>query len=189
MKKYKQPFQIELLREFLEYSHETGELIWKNRRISAFSTVKSSRTWNTRFSEKAALTTLQNSGYRGGSFCGKTLLAHRICWAIYYGKWPNKEIDHINRDKTDNRISNLRMATRSQNAINKQKPENNSSGFKGVVWCKKDKKWTSKIGKDGKSVGLGRFNDKTVAARAYDTAAHKLYGEYAVLNFPEAQAA
>lgn len=92
------------------------------------------------------------------------------------------EVDHINLDTLDNRRSNLRVATRSQNAANRRRQSNNSSGYKGVSWNKERKKWHAYICVGRKHITLGRFNSIVQAARAYNDAALTFFGEYAKLN-------
>ena len=91
-------------------------------------------------------------------------------------------VDHINSDSLDNRRSNLRVCTVSQNNMNSAIGRNNKSGYKGVSWDKTNKKWRAGIKAKGKSVSLGSFNSKKDAARAYNEAAKKAYGEFAKLN-------
>lgn len=96
-----------------------------------------------------------------------------------------EQCDHKNLTRADNRRRNLRPATRSQNNCNCRKQPNNTSGFVGVNWHKQREKWRAYIGVNGKHKHLGLFEDKKEAARAYDEAAKKHYGEFAVLNMKE----
>ena len=92
--------------------------------------------------------------------------------------------DHINRNTLDNRRENLRFATQSQNNMNSLKHRDAlTSRFKGVSWQKAREKWMAVIGIDGKYIFLGRFNSEEQAARAYDRAALKHFGEFARVNF------
>jgi hypothetical protein len=97
---------------------------------------------------------------------------------------PHCQVDHRNRNRNglDNRRSNLRLATQSQNKGNASLACNNASGYKGVCWNKASRKWVAQINKLGKRVGLGYFIDSWDAAQAYNTAALEIYGEFAVLN-------
>jgi len=92
------------------------------------------------------------------------------------------EVDHINLDTLDNRFSNLRYATRQQNASNRGLPKNNSTGIKGVGWHKASKKWRATITCGQKSFHIGLFENQTDAVIAYNDAAKRLHGEFARLN-------
>lgn len=97
---------------------------------------------------------------------------------------PDEQVDHINGDGLDNRRCNLRLCTLGQNRCNLSKYRNNASGRKGVWWSQG--RWCAAIRKGGRAYHLGRFLDRDAAARAYDSAALELHGEFARLNFPEA---
>lgn len=94
-------------------------------------------------------------------------------------------VDHIDGNPLNNTKSNLRIATRSQNLSNRKKPINNTSGYKGVSWRKKDKFYEAYITSNTKRIRLGCFSNPEDAARAYDKAARELHKEFAVLNFPD----
>jgi hypothetical protein len=96
----------------------------------------------------------------------------------------DKQIDHESRSKDENRINNLRVATRAQNQYNSKVRKDNSSGFRGVGFNKIAKKWTARIKVSGAEIWLGLHETKERAARAYDAAALKYSGEFASLNFP-----
>lgn len=98
---------------------------------------------------------------------------------------PKIQVDHINGNKLDNRKKNLRLATNQQNQYNVGLRKDNTSGYKGVSWYKKGKKWHAAIRNGNKSIHLGYFKTAVEAARAYDKAAVEFFGEYAYLNFPE----
>jgi hypothetical protein len=110
----------------------------------------------------------------------KAILLHRLILGLSPGD-PRKG-DHANLDTLDNQRSNLRIATKSQNGANRRLLANNKSGFKGVSWSKRSRRWKSQIRK-GKVISLGYFDDPREAAKAYDSAALKLHGEFARLNF------
>ncbi len=98
-------------------------------------------------------------------------------------------VDHINRNSLDNRKANLRIASSAVNNINRGKNRTwrgrpTSSGYKGVSWSNKRKKWHSYIWFDNKRMHLGYFTEDKDAARAYDAMVYELHGEYAYLNFP-----
>lgn len=93
-----------------------------------------------------------------------------------------QKVDHINRNTLDNRKSNLRFVTQSQNMMNAVIRKTNTSGFKGVCFVSREGKWLATIWKDGKQKWLGYFKDKKDAAQAYNKAALELHGQYALLN-------
>lgn len=95
------------------------------------------------------------------------------------------EVDHINGNTLDNRRSNLRVCTSSQNKANSRIRSDNTSGFRGVSSYKRGRSWTSGIGFKGKWIFIGRFSDPMDAARAYDIKAREIFGEFARLNFPD----
>ena len=94
-------------------------------------------------------------------------LAHRLAWLYVHGEWPAEEIDHLNRVRSDNRISNLRLATQAENKQNTSLRRDSTSGHKGVSWHKRDKKWVAEIKLHGKKHYLGYFNNinDAIAAR------------------------
>ena len=103
---------------------------------------------------------------------------------VILGEPKGKIIDHINHNGLDNRRANLRVVTRQQNTWNKRKQRGNcSSQYKGVTWLKRMGKWQARIVCSGKSIFIGYFDDEIWAARAYDSKAAELYGDYAALNF------
>ncbi len=97
---------------------------------------------------------------------------------------PGQFIDHINHNGLDNRKANLRLASNAQNSWNKRKQRgNHSSKYKGVSFFKRENKWTARIQANGKKIFLGIFKNEIDAAKAYDAAARKYYGQFAYLNF------
>ena len=96
-------------------------------------------------------------------------------------------IDHRNCESLDNRRSNLRPATRAENALNRRKKKNGTAQYRGVWLVKKCGKWAGQVEYKGKRIWLGYFDSEIEAAKAYDEAAKKLHGEFARLNFPEPQ--
>jgi hypothetical protein len=108
----------------------------------------------------------------------------RFMHSMVRGMESDQRTDHRNGDTLDNRKENLRAATRSQNGANRGKQRNNSSGYKGIAWMRRIKKWQASIHTNHRRIYLGVFDSKEDAARAYDTGAHEIFGEFAKLNFP-----
>lgn len=120
---------------------------------------------------------INSLGYATLCFNGRNYKAHRVAWLAHYGVWPTKYIDHINGNRLDNRISNLRLATMSQNLANSVIHRNNKSGFKGV--SRIETRFRAQIKKDGKVIYLGLFASALEAHEAYCEAAARLHGEFA----------
>ena len=101
--------------------------------------------------------------------------AHRLAWLHYYGYWPIDQIDHINRDKADNRISNLRDVTNAENHRNRSANSNNKSGHLGVYWVKRTGRWEAAITVNWVKIPLGQYDqlEDAIAARK---AAEAKYG-------------
>lgn len=109
---------------------------------------------------------------------GKSQYAHRLIFLWHHGYLPSS-IDHIDGNPRNNRIENLRGATHGQNHGNRKKPVNNTSGFKGVSWHKKSNKWCASIKVKYQQIYLGLYENPSVAAEAYASAAKKYFGEFA----------
>ena len=169
----KKPPSPSVLRQLIDYDPETGALVWRVRDVSFFtdgkkSAIQSMRRWNTRYAGKPALNYKGNAGYFSGRILGKPYRAHRVAWAIYSGLWPENEIDHINGNRSDNRIANLRSATSQENSKNRAICIRNTSGTIGVCWYNRDRVWVAKIYKNGRRIVIGRFKikDDAISARA-----------------------
>lgn len=117
-------------------------------------------------------------GYIKLGFNGKWVLAHRLAWRLSKGEWPEGEIDHINGNPSDNRISNLRVVTRSQNVMNTRRGN-------GVCWHKRNKAWQVLIKAGGKSHYIGLFKDRAAADSAAVEAINRLHGDYANIAPPK----
>ncbi len=161
------------LRRIFRYSRSTGILRWR---------IKHSR--KTVVGGIAGCTA--PSGYVLVGVNRTDYRAHRIAWAMVYGKWPDDELDHKNRIRNDNRISNLRLATRSLQAANLPRNPNNTSGYRGVSYVptqnynktRRKKPWIALINFQGRRRGLGFYRTAKEAAAAYDREAKKLFGEF-----------
>jgi hypothetical protein len=111
--------------------------------------------------------TLNSHGYWSIKIAGKPHKAHRLAWLYVHGEWPPEDVDHINRARDDNRIVNLRLASRSENIQNSSLRLDNSSGHKGVCWVECRQKWIAQIKHQSRCKHLGYFDDinDAVAAR------------------------
>ena len=128
----------ELLMKYLECYPEKGIFIWKPRDISEFNAKKFFKTWHTKNCGKVAGS--KDRGYLVITLLGKLYRQHRLMWLYVYGEFP-KEIDHIDGNGHNNKISNLRNVNRSINMRNKKKHKNNTSGHCGVSLHKLTGKW------------------------------------------------
>lgn len=156
--------------ELVCYNPEKGNFFWKSRKPKWFddknhSANRCCKVWNTRFAGTEAFRKNHISGYKYGSFFGKNFLSHRLAWLIIYGVWPN-EIDHINGNRTDNRIINLRDVTRSENMRNLSLSKANSSGIVGISKVQRDGTWLAQIGINGKVIRLGNYKSFEEACSA-----------------------
>ena len=122
-------------------------------------------------------TTCNGKKYRKICINYKTCYVHHIIFLLHHGYIP-KVIDHIDRNSLNNHIENLRESTQSQNCANKLKNKNNTSGYKGVTFCKRKKMWVAQIGVNYKRIGLGYFDTPEDASEAYIKAAKDKFGEF-----------
>lgn len=153
------------LRELLSYDPETGDFRWLvNRGTVRVGSVAG---------------TPNAKGHLQIRIDGVKYYSHRLAWLWVYGAWPLDQIDHINAVKYDNRLSNLRAASSSENGRNRGAQKNNSSGLKGVYQRKKLGKWQASIKLYGKLKHLGTFTSAESASAAYAAAAHKYHGDFA----------
>ena len=150
----------------LEYDQQTGALTWLRRPREHFATAQAWKNFNTRFAGVGAGSP-NNEGYVHIKISGRLHKAHRLAWLITHREWPYGQIDHINHNRSDNRLDNLRVVTNQQNTYNQKKRKTNASGFTGVGWHKRICKWQAQIQADGKKVCLGYFEniEAAVAAR------------------------
>jgi hypothetical protein len=147
----------ERLKELLHYDEETG----------LFKRIKAIPARGCSINKIAGCLTVR--GYWKISIDKKPYAAHRLAWFYVYGYFPDLSIDHINGIKTDNKISNLRLVTHSENLQNIYAPRKNNKTSKtlGVSWFKRDKKWQAEIQVNKKRIYLGRYDSLSEAEDAY----------------------
>lgn len=150
------------LSDYLTYDSELGRLLWR-----------------VRMSPRAAVGdeagNINSNGYRRVRVHGVEYPAHRVCWLLHYGQWPRESIDHINGDRSDNRIVNLRECTQAENLQNKGMDRRNSTGHTGVYWDSRRRKYYAQITVDGRTRSLGRHASAELAAEAYARAKARLH--------------
>lgn len=161
---------VETLREALSYDPESGVLTWLWR-------ASRRGCQNAKYAGKAA-GYLNKNGYVSIRVDGVLLLAHRAIWAHVHGKWPEDEIDHRNGVKSDNRISNLRSASRSDQLANAKRRCDSKSGIRGVCWDAREGRWLATINKNKRQIRLGLFDKIQDAKAAYTKAAEEIFGEF-----------
>jgi len=153
----------DILHELFEY--RDGNLI-----------LKTNSTYNAKIGDIAG--SIGNHGYKQVRINGKDYLIHRLIFMYFNGKFP-KYVDHIDNDRLNNRIENLRECSNQQNSFNSKIGKNNTSGIKGVSWSKNRNKWEAKIQVNRKTIHLGRFSDINEATKAVNYYRQHYHGEFA----------
>lgn len=152
-------------RRLLDYDPLTGAMRWKIWPRTGRPNGREIRATNAQ-------------GYRVVTVGGRQYRVHRVAWLVTYGVWPKELLDHVNGIRTDNRLINLREANRAENNRNRGMSRNNTTGFKGVIFCRDRNKWQAKIYRNNKAVHLGRFNSPQEAYAAYCKASREYHGEF-----------
>ena len=165
---------VETMRQLLDYNPTTGLLTWLKRPSAMFKSARSFNSWNAKHAGKPALTSVNSGGYCHGLIFGKTYKAHRVIWALHYGEWPSDQIDHINHDRSDNRVANLRAVNNAQNQRNASRRVDNKSGTVGVFWHLSANKWHAYINSGGVRVCLGFHERRSEAVAARKAAEVRL---------------
>ena len=167
----------EYVREVLDHDPTTGELRWRARPLTHFRTLRGCNMWNAKYAGTIA-GTVDIGGYRRIRIPRMTA-AHRLVWLYVRGKPVPAIIDHIDHDKLNNRIGNLRAATRAENSANSGKRRHNTSGAKGVHFNKKNQCFIASIGAKRQKLYLGSFATLEAATAARRDAAERLHGKFA----------
>ncbi len=172
---------IDYVRQCLR--EENGRLFWIERPIGHFLSKRSCSIWNRNHVGKEAGCLYKSGKKKVYIRCVVHLLKlsitrQTIVWALHKNEW-RLGLDHKNRNSLDDRIENLRIATRSQNYANNSIQLRNTSGYKGVSWNKIAKKWRASIGVNKKFISLGYFDNPADAGNAYLKAAKEYFGEFA----------
>ena len=168
----------EMLRQLLDYDPETGTLTWRERPLSFFfgsseaTRVRGWKIWNAKYPGRSA--GVLTNGYISVKIFDRMYLAHRIIWAMVHGVWRD-QIDHINGNPNDNRLSNLRSVSQKINQRNQRRHKTNTSGRTGVSWNRFRGCWVAyiRIGRQTKYLGGFQSFDMAVSARQV---AEKQYG-------------
>ena len=156
---------VEELRRLFRYEAHEGKLYW----AVPVSNVAAGR----RVGEH------RKNGYHRIRIKRRYYAYHRVVWAMVHGEWPSLSIDHINGVKDDNRIANLRLATAVQNLANKNADRPSMSGYRGLCWDKRKKRWRASARVNGKRVCFGRYKDPYDAHLAYCRGIVAAHGEFA----------
>lgn len=141
------------LLSILDYNSETGIFTWKKRMSSKAMP-----------GDKAGC--VKSTGYMMVRINGHYYYLHRLAWFYHYQEWPTQQIDHIDQNKQNNAISNLRNVDQYTNMSNRPTMQNNNSGVTGVCYCNTTSKWKAYINRNGKRVNLGTFLDRDFAIKA-----------------------
>lgn len=165
-RRFRTDLSAEYVRRLLDYDPKTGIFRWKERRgdTANAGTIAGN---------------VADNGYVQIYIDGKNYRAHRLAWLCVTGAWPAHQVDHHNMIRSDNRWKNLRAATNGENLCNRLAPKNNTSGFKGVSFNKRNNKWRAYINFDKRRYELGHFGAPELAAAAYAHAAAGLHQEFA----------
>ncbi len=159
------------LKENFHYDKNTGIFTWK---ILKALRIKIGDTAGSKTKSGYIETSLNINGAR------LRFYMHRLAWLYEYGEFPENQLDHINHDRSDNRISNLREANDQINQMNSSKSKNNKSGTNGVHWNKEKNKWEANISVKNKRMHLGYCKDKNeaICARLHTNRLYKFHANH-----------
>lgn len=157
---------IEKFKDRLSFDPDAGVFVWKKPRkgicVGAIAGSKNDK------------------GYVVIRLDGAIVKAHRLAWAMHYGEIPKGHLDHVDRDRSNNRISNLRLATASQNRMNAP-ARKSASGVKGVTWKSREQRWCVQVGVAGKRIYGGMFTDLDEARAVAERLINETHKEFAAV--------
>jgi hypothetical protein len=160
-----QTLTLELVNEYLTYDAETGNLYQRKKRPH--------------IQVGSLAGCLRHTGYRYIELKGRKYPAHHIVWLLETGEVPTKFLDHIDGEKSNNHISNLREVTNKQNTENRGKQRNNTTGYKGVTYNKRLNKYIAQIQHNSKQMHIGVYSTAYEAHISYEAKAKELFTHYA----------
>jgi len=161
---------LEELKEFFDYNPDTGIIIWKKPTNQRIKVGQEAGSLNVR---------TKNLVYRLIKFNHGNYKAHRLAYYMHHGIDPrNNDIDHEDGNGLNNKINNLRVATRSENGRNRKLQKNNTSGVTGVAWDKKRRRWEARIKINGKVRYLGYYPNIQDAIQVRKEAEKKYFGKF-----------
>jgi hypothetical protein len=172
---------IKTLRECLR--EDEGRLFWLARPREHFARRREWLRWNGRYAGQEAGCP-DPEGYWYVKVGRKRFRRCVLVWALYHGARPASTIDHKDRDRTNDRLDNLRLATKSQNGCNRSMHKNNTSGFKGVSFFRQQQRWAAQIQVSGRNRLLGFYATPGEAAAAYKAASLELHGDFSTAGTP-----
>lgn len=168
--------EVALIKEAMTYNPDTGEFRWLERPRRHFESDKEFRRWNARYSGRLA-GGLNVRGYHKITLFNLRLAAHQLAWAMHYGVWPRFELDHIDHDRANNRIANLRDVPHSENSQNMPRSSSNNTGCVGVYRQPNPRLFRACIRVNRKLIHLGTYPtfEDAVAARKHAENVHNFH--------------
>lgn len=168
--------------EALAYEPTSGVLTWRVRPTHHFTSINTCNAWNGKMAGRVAGVEVTRDGrpdYSRLTFDGRSQLLHRVAWLLFYRAPPKDLLDHIDGNRRNNAIVNLREASFTENMWNRPAHSDSSSGLKGVDLRKTDGRWRARIAVNGRDIHLGLFDSAEAAHAAYRRAVAAHHGAFA----------